>query len=57
MATFAIITLTLFLPVILSHINNVALKSKPDYFITNSGLGNLMIFSSYSRNREYLIVF
>jgi len=43
-AAFVITTLTLLLPVILSHINNVALESKPDYVITNSGLGNLMIF-------------
>jgi ABC-type transport system involved in multi-copper enzyme maturation permease subunit len=43
-AAFVATTLTLFLPVILSHINNVALESKPDYVITNSGLGNFMIF-------------
>lgn len=43
-AAFIISTLSLTLPVVLSHMLNRPLESRSDYVITNSGLGNLMIF-------------
>jgi ABC-type transport system involved in multi-copper enzyme maturation permease subunit len=44
MAAFAITTLTLALPVILRKMSNMPIESNPDYVISSSGIGGLMIF-------------
>lgn len=43
-AAFAITTLTLILPVVLRSMNNMPIEDNPDYVISNSGVGGLMLF-------------
>lgn len=43
-AAFAITTLNLILPVILRRTYNMPIEANPDYVISNSGIGGLMLF-------------
>lgn len=43
-AAFAITTLTLILPVVLRSMNNMPIEDNPNYVISNSGVGSLMLF-------------
>lgn len=43
-AAFAITTLTLILPVVLRSMNNMLIEDNPNYVVSNSGIGSLMLF-------------